>query len=50
MTCKWVFHIYDMNSGEFGKIVSKHFSYKDALTKLKELEEKNNGSHDYVIL
>lgn len=50
MTCHYVFNIYDMNSGDFGKIISKHFSYKEALTKLKELEEKNDGSHDYVIL
>lgn len=48
---RYTFHIYDMKDGDFGKIVSRHFSYKEALEKLKQLEKEDiHNSHDYVIL
>lgn len=50
MTCHYAFHIYDMNCGDFGKIIKKCFSYKEALKELQQLEDKNDGTHDYVIL
>lgn len=50
MTRHYAFHIYDMNCGDFGKIIKKFFSYKEALKELAKLENENDGTHDYVIL